>query len=510
MNKEASSSDYTHNGVTATCSMESSQEISGSENVCARMAFDCLEENLLVVPVQVITTTTTTTRTRTRTDTRTISRWKIILYGQAIALCLATCSISSAALQNIDGIRNMPLFQLSSVYLSLVVHLMFLERPKGKDNENDNDNEKDSDNDNERQCRNGDKMATEETFLIKDDIKDATKSINGDESTTLTRTRKRTRIHSCSHAKYWCWRKIRLHSPWYFYALLAFLDVQANFFVVLSFRHTAVVNSTILTSLSILSVITTSKIILGRVFNKRHFAGALSCILGASCIVTLDSQFSNEPVLGDAHVDVDVDTLRHDMMNTSTEPNSRLLGDAFAIAAALLFGLNDTLAEYSVQNSTPNEYLGMLGLFGFIFSLCQSLIFENRQVTEFMGLLISHCQWFFSGPIISDRDGDGADYEYEYTYNKDSIDMDIDLVSICSIWAGYIITFYIFYVSASHFLIVSDATMMSLSLQTVNVWTGLYSIFFQKLVLSPLFFCSVGLILFGVWLYERGPPSSIK
>jgi drug/metabolite transporter (DMT)-like permease len=401
-----------------------------------------------------------------------ISKWKTIMWGQAIAFCLASCSISSAALQNIDGMRNMPLFQLSSVYLSLTIHLIFLGRHEQKDIENQNNLWAQS-------CSSvgKDETVSERTALIK--LKQATTKTTKQEETAY--------IHFCAPTKFWCLREMQLHSPWYFYAILAFLDVQANFFVVLSFRYTAVVNSTILTSLSILSVIITSKIILKRIFNGRHFAGALSCILGASCIMALDiyySKVSAQVPLSDSLSLTDALERSGAAANANThvQSSTRLLGDVFAIVAALLFGLNDTLTEYSVHNSTPNEYLGMLGFFGFIFSFCESLIFEYDEVIQFLGAIT----------IGKDNDGDG-----------------IDMASIYPIWVGYIVTFYLFYVSASHFLIDAYATMMSLSLQTANVWTCLYSIFVQKMTISPLFFSSLCLILFGVWLYESGSPSPV-
>ena len=59
---------------------------------------------------------------------------------------------------------------------------------------------------------------------------------------------------------------------------------------------------------------------------------------------------------------------------------SVLLGDLLACGAAFLYGLNDVVAEYYVKSPScdPEEYLGMLGLFGSLLSFgLQVPIMEN-------------------------------------------------------------------------------------------------------------------------------------
>jgi len=375
-----------------------------------------------------------------------LSDWKVIAYGQSIALSLACCSAASATLQSMDGIAHMPLSQISVGYFFLGLHILTL---RGGDDANISVSK-----DIERP-----EVVLETTSLIK--------------NASITQ-------NACENEESTCnipCTKFRLHSPWYFYALIAFLDVQANYFVVLSFRYTALVNSNILTSLSVISVMTTSKFILGRVFNKRHVAGACLCVLGASLIVSLDFRVpGGESVSESQEVTID------------DSKSSPLLGDMFAIVAALLFGLNDTLAEYSIQHSTPNEYLAMIGSFGFLFSFFESMIFENEQICQFLSLLRG--RWLSSS---ASRNYDG--------------DSNINLAVIFALWAWYIICLLYFYISASRFLAIADATMLSLSLQTSNVWTMIFSIVVQQVTPSPFFFCATGMIVFGVWLYERGLPT---
>ena len=455
-----------------------------------------------------------------------ISRWKAVLCGQGIALCLSICCMTSAALQDIDGIKSIPLFQLSTVYLSLCIHLIFLKRERSRLQETELETERVESSFNKSDDEDRDDRPNENTSLITNmTTSNAAKNCSVG---TLILANKSDSDPSYTqiqhHSRCGCHKKqnlgILLHSPWYFYALLAFLDVQANYFVVLSFRYTAAINSTILGSLSILSVMMTSRFLLGRVFQRNHFVGALFCILGASCIVSSDFKFFNgkEDSLDDfVQVDLIKDGSIRDHKIGDRDAgvdesgdilqNSRLLGDTFAISAALLFGLNDTLAEYTVQKSTPNEYLSMLGVFGFIFSLSQSLIFERHQVSKFLCFLkdqlLQFAYRYIDSSLIS---SDQPDY---YSGHNDSIHG--NPMHIFAIWSSYIAAFYLFYVSASHFLTTADATIMTLSLQTSNIWTMIFSVFAQQFKISPSFFCSAGIIVFGVWLYERGPhPTSVS
>lgn len=373
----------------------------------------------------------------------TLSDWKLIAFGQAIALSLACCSVSSAQLQNMNGISNMPLFQISFGYFFLQLHFLFLKRSRKTISEKITATHNDISDE---------EIAKESTYLLDHPAANRGQEIEADQSKG----------------------GLGLHSPWYFYALIAFLDVQSNYFVILSFRYTAVVNSTILTSLSVISVMATSKIILKRVFKKMHIVGAILCVFGASCILSLDFKLPTSPS--------DAPLSKRQLLS-----GSKLGGDAFAIIAALLFGLNDTLAEYTVQNSTRHEYLAMMGFFGFVFSFCESLILEKNQILEFIGI-ISDRLWKCS--LIPGQD-------------------EINFAAMFSLWAFYIFTFYTFYASASRFLTIADATLLSLSLQASNVWTLVFSIFVQNVDLNPFFFFGASIIILGVWLYELGPPSSI-
>merc|ERR1712024_48797 len=118
--------------------------------------------------------------------------------------------------------------------------------------------------------------------------------------------------------------------------------------------------------------------------------------------------------------------------------NLPMLGDILAIISALIFGFDDTLAEYSIKHSNTNEYLGMLGIFGFIFSIGESILFERDQIV----------------------------YLFQEMVQSQSIPM-----HALQVWIWYMVTLVYFYVAASFFLKSADATLLSISLLTSNMWT---------------------------------------
>lgn len=120
----------------------------------------------------------------------------------------------------------------------------------------------------------------------------------------------------------------------------------------------------------------------------------------------------------------------------------------------------------------------------------ESLILEHDQLHHFVSILYQHSWCICDTPDTTESDED------------------INLFAMVALWSRYILTFYTFYALASRFLNMADAMLLSLSLQTSNLWTMAFSVFAQDFSVSSLFLCSVTMIIFGVWLYEQGPSSN--
>lgn len=145
------------------------------------------------------------------------------------------------------------------------------------------------------------------------------------------------------------------------------------------------------------------------------------------------------------------------------------IGDLLAITAALLYGLGDTVAEYAIKHIDRTEYLGMLGLFGFIITILQGAALEG---TSLLNLL------FHTAPTTQQK------------------------AFATMVW--YIVSLVVYYVASSYFLTASDATLLNLSLQTTSLWASVFDVVANGTIPPLVFFLAVLLVTFGVCVYQVG------
>jgi solute carrier family 35 protein F1/2 len=322
---------------------------------------------------------------RQSTRSKRLGHWKILLFGQFIALVAASGNAFSFTLIYTLGIE-IPLLVMNLTYF--VLALSFLQRVRH----------------------------------------DSLKDEGADQQ------ERRYKLPFSS---------ITIHVPWWVYVLIAFLDVEANFLILMSFRYTSLTSTTLLGSLMIPSVMVISWLLLSRQFRVPHFLGVALCIVGGTMTVFIDGDQSH-----------------------SRQQHS-YLGDFLAIAAALLFGLGDTVAEYSIKHIDRCEYLLMLGLFGFILTAIQFPLLEGSALVSLLT----------SAPV--------------------STQIQAGIVVVLCVTA---LSF--FYVSATLFLVHGDATLLVLSLQATQFWAIVFSFAAEGHAPSPWFFVAALLVVTGVFIYE--------
>jgi len=336
------------------------------------------------------------------------NHWWAILFGQGIALSSASTNTTSYVMVNDLGIV-FPIFQTGLAYAILSMHLLFPSCSKLKSQ-------------GQLTLQNGNGNQDEEQ-----------ENLNSDDN-----------VYKLPFTNF------HLRMSWWTYFMIAFLDVQANFFIILSFRYTSLTNTTLLLSLTTPATMIISRYILSRTFSFHHFAGVFLCLLGGTMTVWND-------------IDTDTTTV-----NTNTHS---FIGDLFAIAGAISFGLTDTVAEYSVKHVDRKEYLGMLGFFGAIISFIQSPIIGEWEV------LVNLC-------------------------TKMSWDVQLQ-VMVTLIW--FIASVITYYIAASYFLLKSDATLLNLSLQAAQFWAISFTVFAESVVPPPIFFVATVFVILGVFIYEIEP-----
>lgn len=384
--------------------------------------------------------------------------WYIILFGQIITLALSCANVASSTLENNYEIK-VPTFQTGLVYFLLSFHLVYLfggYRMKQKGG-------------------------------ITCEITEGSASCHGHSDDVHQPPPENSHTHSSNMTTQiqplhkFPFTNIPLHTPWYTYLLLAILDVEANYLAMLSFQHTSLSSSMLLTSLSVLSTVLLRKVVFRSAkYGRKQLFGVLMCLVGG-CLWLWEEFYHG----GIAKVDSGLASASLDTLHTVRQSHMDIVyGDLLALSAACLYGLNDVLAEYFVKaNNDRVEYLGMLGFFGAMFSfLVQVPLLEKDQV-----------QQLFADITTFDDDGSSSN----------------TMVGTISLFLCFIVMLYSFYVSVTTFLSMYDATILNLSLQTGPLWAVVLSMIQKSaknngsLEMPPvMFFMSLTVIMIGMSFYE--------
>lgn len=374
------------------------------------------------------------------------SHWKILMWGQVLSLLLASAGAAQATLHLSCGL-SAPTFTMATIYFVLSFHLILVvwrtkKQRKLRDSGVDAIFHTAGDNEEEEVSNTQPELTNNED--------------EGNLSAVISNSTCTDEPSSSSRLEYSFFGLFPLYRPTWQYAIIAFLDVEANAITIMSFRYTTLTSVTLFDALAIPSAIFLSKYFLRRQYTWVHILGVVTCMAGVGFNVLQDYESDHE-----------------DSASNDEYPH-KLRGDMFAITGGLLYGLNDVLAEVTIrQAGETTEYLGVMGLFAFVLSLIQALIFEWQDILEFFG-----------------RSSSGE---------------------TCSPAMGWWLLFVFVgvtlmgYAGASRFLLVSEAAFFNLSLLTGDLWSVLFSIVAERIVPQPLFFVALVFVLSGVVLYEMAP-----
>ena len=416
-----------------------------------------------------------------------------IVAGQAIAFALSCANAASSSLAN-DFHVTIPTLQTGMVYFLLSFRLVHLFRGDVRDDENRQNNhggdynnicEHHGDN---QQATGSDDMQELQPCSVLGGSSDALPSSHhvGDAAAGQRRPNATAPPHKFPFAN------LTLHAPWHTYALLAALDVEANYLAMLSFRHTTLSSSMLLTSLSVLSTVALRRLILpragvggliGGIGGRRRTLGAALCLVGGC------SWLRREFLLGGDGGGDAADVTAY--------------GDLLALAAACIYGLNDVLAEYFLKAGSDDgaEYVGMLGLFGAAFSLCV----QAPLLGEW-----DRARILFGG--VHDNVA-GTESDHRYGGVAGSFSNSTSVGAIALLLLCFVIMLFYFYTSAMAYMSRYDSTSLNLSLQSGPLWAVVLTMIQKSLTaggnsggrvgLPPaMFFVSFTLIAAGMFLYE--------
>ncbi|EGT48417.1 hypothetical protein CAEBREN_01021 [Caenorhabditis brenneri] len=144
------------------------------------------------------------------------------------------------------------------------------------------------------------------------------------------------------------------------YLILAFIDVQANYMIVMAYQYTNLTSVQLLDCATIPAVLLLSWLFLSVRYLASHILGVTICLIGIACVIWADALGAKGLEGG----------------------SERVFGDILCLAAALLYAVCNVAEEFLVKQHSRTEYLGMVGLFGCIVSGVQTAIFEQEALSK--------------------------------------------------------------------------------------------------------------------------------
>ncbi|KAI5856410.1 solute carrier family 35 member SLC35F1/F2/F6 [Tricharina praecox] len=157
------------------------------------------------------------------------------------------------------------------------------------------------------------------------------------------------------------------------YLILAFLDVEGNYFVVLAYRYTTVISAQLINFWAIVVVVIISFAFLRVRYHWTQVVGILICCGGMGLLLGRDA---------------------HNGMTVGGIP-TELKGDLFMLLGASFYGLTNVAEEFLVSQSPLYEVVGQIGFWGMLISGAQAAIFDRSQFQS--ATWTSEVGWYLTG-----------------------------------------------------------------------------------------------------------------
>ncbi|XP_078733305.1 solute carrier family 35 member F2-like [Lampetra fluviatilis] len=144
------------------------------------------------------------------------------------------------------------------------------------------------------------------------------------------------------------------------YALLALVDVEANYLVVKAYQYTTLTSVQLLDCMVLPVVFALSWFFLRVRYRAGHVVAVALCLVGVGAMVGADRLTGR----------------------SQGEASNRALGDMLVVAGAVLYGVCNVCEEQLVRSQGRVEFLGAVGLFGTLISGVQLAIAERNALAS--------------------------------------------------------------------------------------------------------------------------------
>ncbi|KAF2126135.1 DUF914-domain-containing protein [Dothidotthia symphoricarpi CBS 119687] len=152
------------------------------------------------------------------------------------------------------------------------------------------------------------------------------------------------------------WVRLLLVDGWRF-LILAFFDVEGNYFVVLAYRYTTILSAQLINFWAIVIVVLLSSLLLHVRYHWTQILGILLCIGGVGVI------FGSDQITGSNHYGA----------------SDEVKGDLFALLGATFYGLANVFEEVLVSERPLYEVVGQLAFWGMLINGTQAGIFDRAS-----------------------------------------------------------------------------------------------------------------------------------
>ncbi|UNI13614.1 hypothetical protein JDV02_000341 [Purpureocillium takamizusanense] len=233
------------------------------------------------------------------------------------------------------------------------------------------------------------------------------------------------------------WWRLARRDGWK-YLIMAFLDVEGNYFTVLAYQYTNILSAQLLNFWSIVCVVLISFFLLKVRYRLFQVAGILVCCGGMGILLASD------------HI-----------TGSNGGPGANMIkGDLFGLLGATLYGTSNVLEEWLVSKAPMHHVLAFMGLLGMIINGVQASIFDRDSIAA--------AQW----------DGQIAGW-----------------------LVGYTLCLSLFYTLAPLILRMGSAAFFDISLLTANFWGVIIGVRVFGLTVHFLYPIAFVCIVIGLFVY---------
>lgn len=183
------------------------------------------------------------------------------------------------------------------------------------------------------------------------------------------------------------WLRLLYKDGWRYF-ILAFFDVEGNYFTVLAYRYTTILSAQLINFWAIAVVVLISLLFLKVRYHLAQYGGILIACAGLGLLVASD----------------------HITHSNGGPALNAVKGDLFALLGATCYGLSNVWEEYLVSTRPMYEVIGQLGFWGMFINGVQAAIFNKASFRSapwnggIGGYLVGYTlllTWFYTAaPIV--------------------------------------------------------------------------------------------------------------